>query len=48
MNNNLANDGQIAEKPLVIVDNVERDLSFLDAYPIESITVLKDAQLFTA
>ena len=43
MNNNLANDGQIAEKPLVIVDNVERDLSFLDAYPIESITVLKDA-----
>ncbi len=43
MNNNLANDGQIAEKPLVIVDNVERDLSFLDAYPIESITILKDA-----
>ena len=25
------------------MDNVERDLSFLDAYPIESITVLKDA-----
>lgn len=43
MNNNLANNGQIADKPLVIVDNVERDLSFLDAYPIESITVLKDA-----
>lgn len=32
-----------ARSPLVIVDNVERDLSFLDAYPIESITVLKDA-----
>jgi TonB-linked SusC/RagA family outer membrane protein len=32
-----------ARAPLVIVDNVERDLSFLDAYPIESITVLKDA-----
>lgn len=32
-----------AREPLVIVDNVERDLSFLDAYPIESITVLKDA-----
>lgn len=32
-----------ARTPLVIVDNVERDLSFLDAYPIESITVLKDA-----
>ena len=26
MNNNLANDGQIAEKPLVIVDNVEPPL----------------------
>ena len=34
---------QSARSPLVIVDNVERDLSFLDAYPIESITVLKDA-----
>lgn len=32
-----------ARAPLVIVDNVERDLSFLDAYPIESITILKDA-----
>lgn len=32
-----------ARTPLVIVDNVERDLSFLDAFPIESITVLKDA-----
>jgi len=32
-----------AQHPLVIVDNVERDLSFLDAYPIESVTVLKDA-----
>jgi len=29
--------------PLIIVDNVERDLSFLDAYPIESITIIKDA-----
>jgi len=28
---------------LVIVDNVERDLSFLDAFPIESVTILKDA-----
>ena len=32
-----------ARSPLVIVDNVERDMSFLDAFPIESITVLKDA-----
>ena len=32
-----------ARAPLIIVDNVERDLSFLDAFPIESITVLKDA-----
>lgn len=32
-----------AQHPLVIVDNVERDLSFLDAYPIEKVTVLKDA-----
>ena len=43
MNNDLNNTSQKAEKPLVIVDNVERDLSFLDAYPIESITILKDA-----
>ena len=34
---------QSARSPLIIVDNVERDLSFLDAFPIESITVLKDA-----
>ncbi|MDO4164015.1 MAG: TonB-dependent receptor [Bacteroides sp.] len=32
-----------ARSPLIIVDNVERDLSFLDAFPIETITVLKDA-----
>ncbi|MBQ2103619.1 MAG: SusC/RagA family TonB-linked outer membrane protein [Bacteroidales bacterium] len=32
-----------ARAPLVIIDDVERDLSFLDAYPIESITILKDA-----
>lgn len=32
-----------ARSPLIIVDNVERDLSFLDAFPIESITILKDA-----
>ena len=32
-----------ARNPLLIVDNVERDLSFLDAFPIENITVLKDA-----
>lgn len=32
-----------ARAPLIIVDDVERDLSFLDAFPIESITVLKDA-----
>lgn len=32
-----------ARAPLVIVDNVERDLSFLDAFPIKSITILKDA-----
>lgn len=31
-----------ARAPLVMVDDVERDLSFLDAYPIETITVLKD------
>ena len=29
--------------PLVIVDGVERDLSFLGAFPIETVTVLKDA-----
>ena len=32
-----------ARAPLIMVDNVERDLSFLDAFPIESITILKDA-----
>lgn len=32
-----------ARSPLVMVDNVERDLSFLDAFPIENITILKDA-----
>ncbi|HHU98163.1 MAG TPA: SusC/RagA family TonB-linked outer membrane protein [Petrimonas sp.] len=32
-----------ARRPLILVDNVERDLSFLDAYPIENITILKDA-----
>ena len=32
-----------ARNPLLIVDNVERDLSFLDAFPIENITILKDA-----
>ena len=32
-----------ARAPLIIVDNVERDLSFLDAFPIENITILKDA-----
>lgn len=32
-----------ARAPLVIVDDVERDMSFLDAYPIENITILKDA-----
>lgn len=34
---------QNARSPLIIVDNVERDLSFLDAFPIENITILKDA-----
>ena len=34
---------QSARNPLIIVDDVERDLSFLDAFPIESVTVLKDA-----
>lgn len=32
-----------ARSPLIIVDDMERDLSFLDAYPIETVTVLKDA-----
>lgn len=32
-----------ARAPLIIVDDMERDLSFLDAYSIESVTVLKDA-----
>ncbi|MDR0765698.1 MAG: TonB-dependent receptor [Odoribacteraceae bacterium] len=32
-----------ARAPLIIVDDMERDLSFLDAYPIESITIVKDA-----
>lgn len=32
-----------ARSPLVIVDDVERDLSFLDAFPIDKVTVLKDA-----
>lgn len=32
-----------ARAPLIIIDNVERDLSFLDAYPIERITIIKDA-----
>ena len=30
-----------ARAPLVIVDDAERDLSFLDAFPLENITVLK-------
>ncbi len=32
-----------ARDPIFIVDNVERDISFLDAFPIESVTILKDA-----
>ncbi len=32
-----------ARNPIVIVDDVERDISFLDAFPIETVTVLKDA-----
>lgn len=32
-----------ARSPLIIVDDMERDLSFLDAYPIKSISILKDA-----
>jgi TonB-linked SusC/RagA family outer membrane protein len=31
-----------ANRPLYIVDNVERDLTTMDAYSIENITVLKD------
>lgn len=31
-----------ANKPLFIIDNVERELTTMDAYSIESITVLKD------
>ncbi len=29
-------------KPIIIIDNVERDLTYLDAYAIESVTILKD------
>jgi TonB-linked SusC/RagA family outer membrane protein len=32
-----------ARSPLIIVDDMERDLSFLDAYPIQSISIIKDA-----
>lgn len=32
-----------ARNPIIIVDDVERDISFLDAFPIETVTVLKDA-----
>jgi TonB-linked SusC/RagA family outer membrane protein len=32
-----------ARAPLVIIDNVERDLSFLDAFPIDNVTIIKDA-----
>lgn len=32
-----------ARSPLIIVDDMERDLSFLDAYPIKTISILKDA-----
>ena len=32
-----------ARNPIIIVDNVERDISFLDAFPIDNVTVLKDA-----
>lgn len=32
-----------ARNPIFIVDNVERDISFLDAFPIETVTILKDA-----
>ncbi len=32
-----------ARNPIIIVDNVERDISFLDAFPIDNVTILKDA-----
>ncbi len=32
-----------ARSPIIIVDNVERDISFLDAFPIDNVTILKDA-----
>jgi TonB-linked SusC/RagA family outer membrane protein len=32
-----------ARSPLVIIDNVERDLSFLDAFPVDNVTIIKDA-----
>lgn len=32
-----------ARDPLIVVDNVERDLTFLDAFPLENITIIKDA-----
>lgn len=32
-----------ARNPIIIVDDVERDISFLDAFPIDNVTVLKDA-----
>ncbi|SEM41519.1 TonB-linked outer membrane protein, SusC/RagA family [bacterium A37T11] len=32
-----------ARQPLIMIDNMERDLSFLDAYPIKTISILKDA-----
>jgi len=34
---------RFAREPLIIIDDVERDLSYLDAFPIEKITILKDA-----
>ncbi len=32
-----------ARNPIIIVDGQERDISFLDAFPIEDVTILKDA-----
>ena len=32
-----------AQAPIFIVDGIERDISFLDAFPIDNVTVLKDA-----
>ena len=32
-----------ARDPIIIVDDVERDISFLDAFPIDKVTILKDA-----